>query len=290
MDEEKLFLENKGLIYMAIKRMHLFYDTEDEFQEYYDAGVDGLLNGIRTYDETKGFKLSTYLYTCIYNGIARRVYLNTMPKRKNKYGRDLSLNKLVDTADDESNEFGDFIPDPNVNIEKEIDDEIEKERLILAVNQLKNEKDKLVIKMYYGLDGYEELGTYEKVGRQLGISREAVRQKLVRALKNLKSIYEKVNDKEILNKNISGGFFMSEIYQEKPKNNLSSLNDILFEQLNKLTTSTSERLDEEIRKSCAVAQLAQQITNNINTCIKAVKMANDNKFDDKERKLLGIND
>ena len=287
MDEEKLFLENKGLIYMAIKRMHLFYDTEDEFQEYYDAGVDGLLNGIRTYDETKGFKISTYLYTCIYNGIARRVYLNTMPKRKNKYGRDLSLNKLVDTADDESNEFGDFIPDPNVNIEKEIDDEIEKERLILAVNQLKNEKDKLVIKMYYGLDGYEEFGTYEKVGRQLGITREAVRQKLVRALKNLKSIYEKVNEKEILNKKVEVRVLMN---QEK-KNSLSVLNDVLFEQLNKLTTSSKEQLDEEIRKTYAVTQIAQQITNNFNTCIKAVKLSTDNSINDKSKlKIMGINE
>ncbi len=287
MDEEKLYLEHKPLIYMAMKRKHLFYETEDEFQEYYDAGLDGLLRGIRTFDENKGYKISTYLYKCILNELSHKLTIKNMKKRKNEYGRDISLNRLVDFNDDESGEFGDFIPDPNVDIEKELEDNLEKERLIYSVNKLQNEKDKLVIKMYYGIDGYEERKSYERVAEELGVSRECINQRLHRALKRLKPIYENVKDNLFFN-NEKGTVLMD---KKEAKNSLVDLNNILFSQLNRLTDCGKEQIDEEIRKSYAVAQLAQQITNNVNTCIKAMKLATDNKINDKKKlEFIGINE
>ena len=198
MDEEKLYLENKPLIYMAIKDKHIYCKTEDEFQEYYDAGVDGLLKGIRTYDETKGYKISTYLYTCICNELKHKITKINTKKRKNEYGRDLSLNKIIDTDENGLTEFGDFIPDPNINIEEDLEKEIEKAKILYAVNQLQNEKDKLIIKMYYGLDGYEELGNYREIAFVLGLSKQRIYMRYQRAYKKIKEIYEKANDKDFL--------------------------------------------------------------------------------------------
>lgn len=43
--DEKLVTENMGLINLAIKRMHLTAKTEDDYQAYYDAGLEGLIRG-----------------------------------------------------------------------------------------------------------------------------------------------------------------------------------------------------------------------------------------------------
>lgn len=193
--EEQMILDNISLIYMCIKNLHLYYQTEDEFQAYYDAGLDGLIKGTRKYDESKDIKSSTFLYACIKNEILHLVTTKNYQKNKNKFGKDISLNFTINDDSNKLTEFGDLIPDLETNIELEIEKKLESERLLDAVNNLKNEKDKLVIKMYYGLDGYEP-GTYESVGKCLGVTREMIRVRIKRGLKDLKNYYEK-NDREL---------------------------------------------------------------------------------------------
>lgn len=75
---------------------------------------------------------------------------------------------------------------------------------------------------------------------------------------------------------------------KKKENTLQTLNNYLFEQLSNLNDNSND-LDKEIRKSYAVTQLAQQIINNANTCIKAVKLANEHKIKDKKTlSLIGL--
>ena len=50
MDENEKYLQYKALINLAIKNLHIYWKTEDEFREYDDAGVDGIIKGIRTYE------------------------------------------------------------------------------------------------------------------------------------------------------------------------------------------------------------------------------------------------
>ena len=81
--------------------------------------------------------------------------------------------------------------------------------------------------------------------------------------------------------------------QEKidTKNTLLGLNDILFEQLNKLNNAKDDvDFEKEIRKSYAVSQLAQQIVANTNTCIKAIKLAKEDNIDNKQLSFVGINE
>ena len=169
---------------MAIKNKHIYWSTEDEFREYYDAGELGLIRGIKTFDENKGYKISTYLYTCIVNEIHKKMYLNNLPKRKNPYGKTVSLNKVVD-ENEESNELMDFIPDPNANVEQETETKIINEHLMIAINNIRDLKDKKILKMYYGFDGYRE-HTLQEIADIYKCSKEAVNRRKLRAQNKVK--------------------------------------------------------------------------------------------------------
>lgn len=212
-----------------------------------------------------------------------------MPKRFNSNGSDISLNYVVDADDDNSTEFQDFIPDPNVNIEEDVEKKVEIERLMYAVNQLKNEKDKLALKMYYGLDGYMP-GTYESVAKQFGVTREMIRHRISRCYPKLKKILE--NSKEVfMIEQPKRDKSIQEIPAKKESKKLTTLNDlnsILFAQLEALNSENVD-FEKEIRKSYAVSQIAQQIIANTNTCIKAMKLASENKINNKnELEFIGL--
>ncbi|MBO5143285.1 MAG: sigma-70 family RNA polymerase sigma factor [Treponema sp.] len=308
-DEERdnLVLNNTGLIHLVIKQMHLKWNTEDEWQNYYDFGLEGLINASKKFDAGQDIKFSTFACVCIKNMIARCLYFKTLPKNFNEHGADISLNYLIGEGDN-AVEYGDYIPDQKVNVEDEIEKKLEIERLLNAVDNLENEQDKLAIKMYYGLDGYSE-GTLESIANVVGCTRERIRQRVARAKRNLKRLLEK-NDRDVFVLKPTDDYLFKQfknlteeakiikreegvckkMEKENPKNTLLGLNDILFNQLNKLNSVSDDDFDKEIRKSYAVSQLAQQIVANTNTCIKALNLAKEQKIDSKQITFVGINE
>lgn len=270
MYDEKLVTDNLALIHLMIKKLNCKWETEDEYQNYYDYGLDGLINGAKTYDESKG-KASTYLCQCIANGIRRIFYLNSMPKRHNPAGPDLSLNYEVYEGNhiNDFSEFGDFIPDPNVNVEEEVEKILERENVLNAVNNLKIEKDKLVVKMYYGLDGYEECKSFDKIAKKFGVSRNAIYSRMERAKKILKKELKNPKDVSIQreNKNRRGGFKMN--------NDIDSLNNNI-EKIQKTILANIEKIDKcdgeiakEIGRSNAISRLANAY---IQTCNLSIRL------------------
>lgn len=185
--EEELILNNIKLIYLSIKQMNLYYKNEDELQEYYDAGLEGLIKGAKKYDPSSGYKESTFFTICIKNEIKKYLYLKTMPKRFNKNGKDISLNNLVHDSLSECT-YEEIIPDLNTNVELEVEKKLETERLIAAVNSLKNELDKKAIKLYFGIDGYPDAKTYEEVASKMRVSRQMINIRIKRGLSHLKKI------------------------------------------------------------------------------------------------------
>lgn len=272
MYDEKLVTENLALIVLMIKKLNCKWETDDEYQNYYDYGLEGLIRGAKTYDESKG-KVSTYLCSCIKNSIQRAFYLNKMPKRYNPAGPDLSLNYEVYEGNNLNDyaEFGDFIPDPNVNIEEEVERIHQKEIILNAVNNLKIEKDKLVVKMYYGLDGYEECKSYEKIAEKLGVSRNAIFARMQRAKKELKIKLKDPKDVSIKRniKNMRGGFQMS--------NDINSIN-INIEKIQKIILDNLDKIDRcedeiaiEVGRSNAISRLANAY---IQTCNLSIRINN----------------
>jgi RNA polymerase primary sigma factor len=92
-----------------------------------------------------------------------------------------SLDKTV--GDDSDTAFGDLVATDAGNVEEEVVVGLGEDALHRAVETLPD-REKLVIKMRYGLDDHDPL-SLELIGREMGITRERVRQIETQALQRL---------------------------------------------------------------------------------------------------------
>lgn len=178
--KDELVLDNLKLIYESIKQLHICWIGAEEFQEYYDAGLEGLIVGARTYKEEEGVKPCTYLMTCIKNSIKRQLKLRNCVKRKNKKGADIYLNSLYGEAD-----YDELLEDKSINIQDEVEQKICVEEIITEINKMSNIKDALVLKMYFGLEGFTARNQAQ-ISEILNISQTMVRMRLNRGIKTLR--------------------------------------------------------------------------------------------------------
>ena len=174
---EELILNNTKLIYKCIKDMHLYWTTEDEWQAFYDDGLIGLINGAKSFDESKGIQPSTYLCKCIKMAICRGIYLSSREKRKaNK--NTISLDSYV--TDKQDTTFIEFIPDAKIDIERQT---LEKEQIELIENiadEILTDKQKRYFYKYYGLKGFRE-ENYNQISESEKVTPENVRQTVCRS-------------------------------------------------------------------------------------------------------------
>lgn len=170
--KEELIKNNINLIYVVLKKLKLYHKKD----EYYDIGLVGLVKGVKSFDPSKGYAISTYLYKCIYNEII-------MTFRK-KVPEILSLDTEIYT-----DKCGhpltllDSIPS-DIDIEEEI---IKNEQLDLIYKEMTNlsKKEQLVLNYYFGINGYEKL-KQEDIGVAVGVSQGYVCRIKNRAIKKIK--------------------------------------------------------------------------------------------------------
>lgn len=180
MNEEKLVLDNIGLIYLMIEKLHCYWRTDDDFQDLYDAGLEGLIRGAKTYKGES--KPSTYLCVCIKHSIVRHIQLSEHKCRVLNKKAKISLDKPID---EKGNTLLDFIEDNSVDIEKEIENKIMVEDIIKIIDTLKDKQDREIIKMYFGIDGYRKYNAKE-LGDMLGINRTTMQMRITRLIKKLR--------------------------------------------------------------------------------------------------------
>lgn len=180
---DELTITNQGLIGKAIKDLRCYWNTDDEYQEIYDAGMIGLIRGAKTYDESKS-SIGTYLYTCIKNEICKSIYLSEMQKRKINKRIYLSLDQPC--ADDNTTTIGELIKDEEVDVEKKVIDIIAKEEVREAIEKLKP-KYQQILKLKYGI-GCRQQSVIE-IARTLGCSRKNVYALLMSAKRAFKRVY-----------------------------------------------------------------------------------------------------
>ncbi len=187
---EELILNNTKLIYKCIKDMHLYWTTEDEFQAFYDDGLIGLINGAKTFDESKGYVPTTYLYKCIKTAISKGIYLSERAKRKaNK--NTISLDAYV--TDKRDTTLIEFIPDTKIDMEKQI---LEKEQLELIENiadKVLTDNQKRYFYKYYGLKGYIEK-TANEIAEEEKVTGSNVRSTLLQSKRKIKYHLMKKNE------------------------------------------------------------------------------------------------
>jgi RNA polymerase primary sigma factor len=93
-----------------------------------------------------------------------------------------SLDKTV--GDDSDTSFGDLVAQESGNVEEEVVVGLGEDALHRAVETLP-EREKLVITLRYGLDQSRDPMSLEMIGREMGITRERVRQIETQALGRL---------------------------------------------------------------------------------------------------------
>lgn len=187
---EELILNNTKLIYKCIKDMRLYWTTEDEFQAFYDDGLIGLINGAKTFDESKGYAPATYLYKCIKTAISKGIYLSERVKRKaNK--NTISLDDYVNDKQDTT--IIELIPDTKIDMEKQI---LEKEQLELIENiadKVLTDNQKRYFYKYYGLKGYIEK-TANEIAEEEKVTGSNVRSTLLQSKRKIKYHLMKKNE------------------------------------------------------------------------------------------------
>jgi RNA polymerase primary sigma factor len=98
-----------------------------------------------------------------------------------------SLDKPI--GDDDSATYGELFASEHANTDEEVEISLREETLRKALADLP-EREQRVLKLRYGLDGNREPMSLEAIGRELGITRERVRQIEANALETLSMLRE----------------------------------------------------------------------------------------------------
>ena len=179
--KDKLIKHNLRLVAHIIKK---YYANESENEELISVGTVGLIKAINTFDHTKGVRLATYASRCIENEIL--MYFRNMKKT----ALDISLDEPIET-DSQGNPL--TLIDIIATDDTIVDDLTAKNNirlLIKFISEIKNDRERNLIIMRYGLDGREPK-TQHEVAEIYGISRSYVSRLETKIIKSLKKRFDK---------------------------------------------------------------------------------------------------
>lgn len=164
------------VVYIAKK----FENTNICVDDLISIGTIGLIKAINTFKTDKQIKLATYASRCIENEIL--MYLRKNNSQKIVISFDEPLN-----VDWDGNELllGDVLGTDDDCVDRHLEEEVEKELLHAAMNNL-CEREKQIMQMRYGLFGSQEK-TQKEVAEMLGISQSYIsrlEKRIIRRLKN----------------------------------------------------------------------------------------------------------
>lgn len=165
------------VVYIAKK----FDNTGVGVEDLISIGTIGLIKAINTFNSGKNIKLATYASRCIENEIL--MYL----RRNSKTRLEISIDEPLN-VDWDGNELllSDILGTEEDVISKEIEDEVEKSLLKLAIEKL-SERERKIVCLRFGLDREDgnEM-TQKEVADLLGISQSYIsrlEKKIIHQLK-----------------------------------------------------------------------------------------------------------
>lgn len=174
--KEQLIVRNLRLVvYIARK-----YDVAGaSIEDIISIGTIGLIKAVNTFSPEKNIKLATYASRCIENEIL--MYIRKTSGRAGELSLDEPLN--VDWDGNELLLSEILGSDPDLISNKvEYEDEC---RLLNSRIALLNDRERRIMNMRFGLQGYEE-HTQKEVADKLGISQSYISRLEKRIIKNLK--------------------------------------------------------------------------------------------------------
>ena len=176
---DKLIEHNLRLVSHIIRKYYSSYENSDELLS---VGSLGLIKAVDSFKPGFGTRFATYGSKCIQNEIL--MFFRSQKKR----GIEISINDQID-VDKDGNPltYLDIISAPE-NIEGDLDLKVHIERLRELVNSVLLPREKEIIVLRYGLNGYQPR-TQREVASYLGISRSYVSRIEKKALEKMKNSF-----------------------------------------------------------------------------------------------------
>ena len=156
-----------------------------DIDELISIGTVGLIKAIDSFDASKGTRLATYASRCIENEIL--MYLRKNNKKKIEVSFDEPLNIDVD-----GNELllSDVLGTENDEIYKIIEEEIDKDLLVMALDRL-SDREKQIMELRFGLTTRGRERTQKEVATMLGISQSYISRLEKKIISRLKKEMKK---------------------------------------------------------------------------------------------------
>ena len=176
-----LIERNLRLVAHVIKK---YQNLEEDPEDLISIGTIGLIKAVVTFNPDKGNRLAAYASRCVENEILMHL------RAKKKSAKEISLYEPIGT-DQEGNEIKlyDIIETDEIDVPEKI---YLKENIQKLYEKVENElspREKLVLKMRYGLYNGEEY-TQREIAIQLGISRSYVSRIEKSAVEKLRDHFE----------------------------------------------------------------------------------------------------
>lgn len=169
------------VVYIARK----FENTGVGVEDLISVGTIGLIKAVNTFDPTKNIKLATYASRCIENEILMYLRRNSKVKSEISFYEPLNI-------DWDGNELllSDILGTDGDGIYNILEDEVDKELLVIALKKLNN-REKQIVEHRYGLNGIDEK-TQKEVADILGISQSYISRLEKRIIKRLRKEINKM--------------------------------------------------------------------------------------------------
>ena len=148
-----------------------FVDARNSFDDLFSQGVTSLLHVVEKFDYSRGYRFSTYA-TC---AVRRDLYRQVMSTKKHGQRYSTGADEALTDCSDHRSELSGISESSWKSLRKTISK---------MMDQL-DERERLIMSARFGFGDQQGKASYSRLGEQLGISKERVRQLANRALEKL---------------------------------------------------------------------------------------------------------
>jgi RNA polymerase sigma factor (sigma-70 family) len=153
--------------------------SEQEFHEFVSEGLMILLKALAKFDYSRGFRFSTYAFNSIQRHLYRVMKRNAVSHQRFTLTPDDVLAGTIEAAE--------------THDQPEVAPEEMYRRLMHAANGCLTEREELVVRRRFGIDGSGVSEPLRQIAADLRISKERVRQIQLAALAKLRTVAEECN-------------------------------------------------------------------------------------------------
>ncbi len=181
-DAKNILVErNMRLVVHVVKKYSTQWGDSDDL---ISIGAIGLIKAVTTYDSDKASRFATYAAKCVQNEVL--MYLRSSKKTNN-----VSIDEPIG-HDKEGNSISliDILESEDRDIDETVETQVRISELKEKMEENLTERESLIVKMRYGLDGYREK-TQKEIADELGISRSYVSRIEKKALEKINTVMKK---------------------------------------------------------------------------------------------------